>query len=522
MKQLLYAACIIALCPTAVFAQGICDPSGNIIIFSNYDGGTLNLEIDEDIPNLRIGICSYESVTVNISGDYSENVEEVVYAGYDADDVSAVTGVPPAIVEILVIPPATLDDPDGYPYIICAYECDTDYVPGGCNTVEQVTDFFLTELSGTFRYSYLQYAEWSGTFYISDGGNCCYDGVEDPAMADVGVTAITAPVSGCGLSVEYVTVTIQNFGAGEVSDIPVYYNVDGGPVVMETYDGSLEPGGTLEYTFSVMADLSVEGTHTINAYTDYADDGVYDNNDYSIEVEALATPDVDLGEDQSACDELTLDAENPGAVYAWSTGATTQEIVVTETGGYSVTVTNPASGCSTSDNINIEILPSPIASFTYTVSSLNVTFTNTSSAGTYTWDFGDGSPTSNATSPGHDYSTSGSYTVTLIVSNECGDDVYTTVVDVGGNEIIELGDNISLQIFPNPASDKVQLCLQGPAKESIWFALYSVNGDLLIASTALSPSGDCTQLNLGRFSPGMYLLQVYTPKLTAATFLSLQ
>lgn len=142
MKQLLYAACIIALCPTAVFAQGICDPSGNIIIFSNYDGGTLNLEIDEDIPNLRIGICSYESVTVNISGDYSENVEEVVYAGYDADDVSAVTGVPPAIVEILVIPPATLDDPDGYPYIICAYECDTDYVPGGCNTVEQVTDFF--------------------------------------------------------------------------------------------------------------------------------------------------------------------------------------------------------------------------------------------------------------------------------------------------------------------------------------------------------------------------------------------
>lgn len=45
-----------------------------------------------------------------------------------------------------------------------------------------------------------------------------------------------------------------------------------------------------------------------------------------------------------------------------------------------------------------------------------VTFTNTSSAGSYVWDFGDGSG-SYETHPSHNYTTSGTYTVKLIVDN---------------------------------------------------------------------------------------------------------
>jgi len=54
---------------------------------------------------------------------------------------------------------------------------------------------------------------------------------------------------------------------------------------------------------------------------------------------------VSLGPDTikicEACGILELDALNPGASYLWSTGATSQSIVVTTPGTYSVTVTGP-------------------------------------------------------------------------------------------------------------------------------------------------------------------------------------
>lgn len=45
---------------------------------------------------------------------------------------------------------------------------------------------------------------------------------------------------------------------------------------------------------------------------------------------------------------------------------------------------------------------------------------NSTSATAYTWDFGDGSPTSNAVSPSHTFTTAGIFTVTLIASNPNG------------------------------------------------------------------------------------------------------
>ncbi|MFA6923575.1 MAG: PKD domain-containing protein [Bacteroidales bacterium] len=80
----------------------------------------------------------------------------------------------------------------------------------------------------------------------------------------------------------------------------------------------------------------------------------------------------------------------------------------------------------------------PTASFTNSqplscTAPLSVTFTNTSSGGvppyTYFWDFGDGT-TSNAINPIHNYTTSGNFTVRLIVSpaNGCFDTI--TKVDL--------------------------------------------------------------------------------------------
>ena len=69
-------------------------------------------------------------------------------------------------------------------------------------------------------------------------------------------------------------------------------------------------------------------------------------------------PFVNLGPDISVCAGYILDAGNPGDSYLWSTGETTQTIVVNTTGFYSVTVTDDL-GFTSLDGLNITVLPSP-------------------------------------------------------------------------------------------------------------------------------------------------------------------
>lgn len=437
-----------------ISAQGICDPTGNIIIYSNYNGGDLQINIDEDIPNIKIGLCSYESWNVTITGDYVDNVVEVIYAGYDDDGTTNVSGVDAGLVDILLYPPVTLDDPDGYYYMVCAYDCDTDYIPGGCNTVDQLTDYFLTVFTGTFRYSYLQYDVFDeDEYYISEGGNCCFDGTSGPAPSDVAVTAILSPSGGCNMtSTEIVTATIKNFGPATIEAIPVNLSVDGGSATTETAFITLEAGESADYTFSETAEIASTGLHNIHVYTSLSSDSDPTNDSYDIDVFSLESPIESLAENISGCDEVILDAGNIGATYSWSTGAATQTIVVTESGTYSVT-TNIL-GCSITESVDVIVNYFPIASFTYTDVGLTITFTNTSTdAESYVWDFGD-ETTSTLIDPSHSYSAEGEYTITLTVTNDCGTDVYTTVVQVYTN-IEENNLSSSIEIYPNPSQGVV-------------------------------------------------------------------
>ncbi len=72
----------------------------------------------------------------------------------------------------------------------------------------------------------------------------------------------------------------------------------------------------------------------------------------SINVTVHPLPVVDLLGDRILCenDTLYLDAGNPGSTYTWSTGAVSQQIFITDSGYYSVTVS--ISGCSARDTIH--------------------------------------------------------------------------------------------------------------------------------------------------------------------------
>ena len=69
---------------------------------------------------------------------------------------------------------------------------------------------------------------------------------------------------------------------------------------------------------------------------------------------------VDLGPDICATGPVVLDAGNTGFQFDWSTGATTQTITVTQTGGYAVEVAEEFGfGCGTYDSIHVTIVPQP-------------------------------------------------------------------------------------------------------------------------------------------------------------------
>ncbi len=84
-----------------------------------------------------------------------------------------------------------------------------------------------------------------------------------------------------------------------------------------------------------------------------------------------------------------------------------------------------------SEAFGFEVILQANALFTATVDGLEVSLLNASeNADSYFWDFGDGGD-SDLPQPTHIYDNGGVYTVSLTVTNECGEQTYTQVVELG-------------------------------------------------------------------------------------------
>ncbi len=165
-------------------------------------------------------------------------------------------------------------------------------------------------------------------------------------------------------------------------------------------------------------------------------------------------------------------ASNPaGTTHYWdfgngqtSTLANPANISFTQSGSYTIFHSvEDASGCykdEVTQTINIFHLPPPIANFTFAGQAVCdnglIVFADASQyAETWLWDFGDGT-SSNLQNPTHAYSTAGTYTVTLTITNGCGNDVETqflvtssTVFDYTVPSSMTLQQAINLQYLPN-------------------------------------------------------------------------
>ncbi|MDF3028708.1 MAG: hypothetical protein K0S23_3015 [Fluviicola sp.] len=223
-----------------------------------------------------------------------------------------------------------------------------------------------------------------------------------------------------------------------------------------------------------------------------------------------------LGNDTTICEgeSLTLDAGNAGASYVWSNSQiTTQTRVVTQAGPYVVNVT-AANGCVGVGSINVDVMGAPTASTIYVQNNMpTYTFTilNPQNANQYSWDFGDGTTIANA--PGtvsHTYTTAGPKQVSVTLTNECGTETVIAVVVVTSTADVATNSIEGLNVYPNPASERVIVEL--PSSAQVTGSVFNTTGSLVKTIDSFTAK---TEISVNDWTPGVYFLHLQSEENTS-------
>jgi hypothetical protein len=172
-------------------------------------------------------------------------------------------------------------------------------------------------------------------------------------------------------------------------------------------------------------------------------------------------------------------------------------------GTYSLNVSD-INGCSRTANFTVTEPPAEQVSFTFTITNLTSYFTNTSSQGAYSWDFGDGM-TSSSNSPWHTYPSSGIYNTCLHLLttcssiNFCSDIVVTDQSTVG----IQNQEMNFVNVYPNPATNKVYFAINDNQAKNI--QIMDINGKI-IENRVISNSIE--EINVEAYVRGLYTYQI--------------
>jgi hypothetical protein len=555
---LLGVACI-AASAAPLSSQINCNPAGNLWVYANYDGGVLNINCDVNIPNIKIGVCTYEPVTINISGPYAGNVTEVRYAGYVSTNnqhcsnspTTTTINAPSGTTSVNFLPPSTLSNPNGNGSIVCAYSCTTTSSQGGCNTADQIKSYFQATTGGMLVSYFTQYGCWAaGPYLLSAGGNCCNSVpscfIATSAGTDVQIcagdqTTLNGSATGgatvyswspaAGLSNPNSAVTVASptvtttyvLTAGDganCSDVDsVVVTVNPLPVVTLGADTML-CGGTLLLNAgnagmnflwsdnSSAQTLNVTATGTYDVSVTNTATGC--TNADTIAVTVNTPPTVNLGNDTAICgDHLLLDAGNPGMTYLWNNNSTQQTLTAFMTGAYSVMITD-ANGCSATDVINVTFNQIPVVTFNAAVPVVCLAdqmfplTTGSPAGGTYS---GTG-----VTAGSFDPQAAGigTFAITYTFTDSAGCSSFATdsvMVDACLGMTNDIATNVS--IFPNPANEVLNIVFAQTSAEKMIF-ISDVTGR--VVHTENINGRKQIAVNIETLSPGVYFVNAGTAK----------
>jgi PKD repeat protein len=233
------------------------------------------------------------------------------------------------------------------------------------------------------------------------------------------------------------------------------------------------------------------------------------SSDITVNVSNAPVPTIQTSGSTALCSgQLVTLTASTSESYTWSTGDTTQSIIVTSAGNYYVTSTNSnaCDGVGQSANVVVTVAAQPVAIISsVSVNGTVVNFTNSSTDATaYSWDFGDFS-SSSAVSPTHAFAVSGPYTVTLTATNgSCTDDTTFTVSIVAGIET--LNNSIGAQLYPNPTAENTTLSFNLSTGDLVSVAVLNANGQNIssTASQYFEAGSHTIELEVNELSNGLY------------------
>jgi gliding motility-associated-like protein len=351
--------CCIDPSPPPPPSANICNANGNLVIYSNYEGGVLTINVDQNIPDLRVGICTYEAVTVNFTGPFVGNISEVIYAGFDGANgpcgtnptTTTINGVAPGIVTQYsqtlgnIAIANFLGEPlaPGFPPLVnCIVgaegECSTSNNGGG-NSAPQIAQFFLAEFGpGVALFGHqVQYECFTGTFNVSDGGNCCLLETGTPPN----------PIYAGNATYDFIPWTDTLLCGGPITiDLSFY------PVLFQppTYPGYVWSDGTTGPVITI----TEPGTYSfiVGDYCHYEDGNWLTDT-------VVVLPCCSIGGVDVASTAITCNGANDGTItvtplaagpftYTWNTAPaqSTPTITGLVAGSYAVTI-NDGLGCDT-------------------------------------------------------------------------------------------------------------------------------------------------------------------------------
>ncbi len=204
-------------------------------------------------------------------------------------------------------------------------------------------------------------------------------------------------------------------------------------------------------------------------------------------------------------DSLVLQGPESADSYLWSTGETTQSILVSQAGTYSLTIETDCQVFTDVVTISGESVPMADFSTSIYLDTLFV-YNTTSDADSYFWDFGDGTTSTEAYPAPHVYAESNTYTITLIATNDCGSDTITQEIDI----VAQPKSNFTADVNSGCAPLSVQFTDLSTGTPTSW--QWTFEGGTPATSTEQNPQVEY-------LSPGLYSVTLTVMNATGSDML---
>ena len=300
------------------------------------------------------------------------------------------------------------------------------------------------------------------------------------------------------------SVSLNGSGSSAGTGITYNWTTNGGTILSGANSNVASAGSPGTYTLTVTDSntgcktttvTTVSGNNSIPGIT--AGNGVLPCGVSSISVSATST-----------VTGLTYSWTGPNSTSIVS-GGNTATPSVADAGTYTVTATNPLTGCSSTTVITVSqgtINAAFAADPTHGAAPLNVNLTNqsTGSSLVYNWNFGNGAANATTTNASTTYSTNGTYTVTLIVTSGSCTQTVTAVIIVEDGLTLEIPNVFT----PNGDSRNDLFTIKSTGVKELSLQIFNRWGEKLHDFTGANASWDGFTPQGGAVPDGTYFFFV--------------